>query len=875
MSKLTPMMKQYFEIKEQYQDYILFFRLGDFYEMFFDDAVVASKALEITLTARNSGSGEKAPLCGVPYHAADNYLSKLVEKGFKVAICEQVEDPATAKGIVKREVVRVVTPGTVIDPNMLDEKRNNYVMTIAPTEENWGIAYVDIMVGDLKATYLENLNVEETIIDEIIKLAPSEIIISEADTFSAGFYEMIDKLGTISLTKHYSKAFQKNNAESIIKRIYRIYSMDSIGLGNSQAATLAAGALLDYIEETQKVALLHFDNIDYFPRDQFMILDKFTRKNLELTETIRSKSKKGTLLWVLDKTSTAMGGRALKQYIEEPLIQLDAIENRHDAVETLYDNQLEREEIKEYLKQIYDLERLAAKLVYGTVNARDLHALKVSLNMVPHISTLIESLCQGEIKDIMASFDPLEDIHDLIEGSILEDPPLALKDGGMIRSEYSPELKELRTAINEGKDWILQLEQREKELTGIKNLKIRFNKVFGYYIEVTKSNLDMVPETYIRKQTLANAERYITPELKDIESKVLGAEEKISKLEYQLFCEIKDQVLLAVNRIRKTGKAIGKLDVLVSFAEVSYKFGYNRPKMTDHKGIEITEGRHPVVERISNDELFVPNDTVLDNEDNLFYIITGPNMAGKSTYLRQVALIVLMAQIGCFVPADKAEVGVVDRIFTRVGASDDLFHGQSTFMVEMIELANILNNATDNSLIILDEIGRGTSTYDGLSIAWAVVEHLSDPNWIGAKTMFATHYHELTELEGKCKGVKNYCISVKEVGDDIVFLHKIIRGGANQSFGIQVAKLAGIPNQVINRAKEILLDLEEHDVNNTGVRVSDYVQKEVIDNPNQLSMFNSLETEIMDELRKIDIMEMTPMVSLNKLYELVQKVKSS
>lgn len=875
MSKLTPMMKQYMEIKDQYQDYILFFRLGDFYEMFFDDAVKASKALEITLTSRNSGSGKKAPLCGVPYHSADTYLAKLVEKGFKVAICEQVEDPALAKGIVKREVVRVVTPGTVIDPNMLDEKKNNYIMTIAPCEDGWGIAYVDIMVGDLKATQLELTNVDETIIDEIIKLAPSEIIIDESHDFPEDFYTLLDKLGHISLTKHYAKAFKSPNAESIIKRIYNVYSMDSIGMGESEAAVVAAGALLDYIEETQKVALLHFDKIEYFPRDRFMILDKFTRKNLELTETIRSKSKKGSLLWVLDKTSTAMGGRALKQYIEEPLLQLTAIEARHDAVETLYDNQLEREEIKEYLKQIYDLERLSAKLVYGTVNARDLFALKVSLGMLPHIISLVEPLPIGEIKAILEALDPLEDIYALIDRAIVDEPPLTLKDGGMIRSSYDEELAEFHLAISEGKNWIIDLEQKEREKTGIKNLKVRFNKVFGYFIEVTKSNLSLVPETYIRKQTLANAERYITPELKDIESKVLGAEEKISKLEYELFCEIKETVLQAVNRIRKSGKAIAKLDVLVSFAEVSYKYGYNRPRMTNTKDVQIQNGRHPVVERISNDELFVPNDTLLDNDDNLFYIITGPNMAGKSTYLRQVALIVLMAQIGCFVPADESVIGIVDRIFTRVGASDDLFHGQSTFMVEMIELANILNNASDNSLIILDEIGRGTSTYDGLSIAWAVVEYLADNQCIGAKTMFATHYHELTELEGKHKGVKNYCISVKEVGDDIVFLRKIVRGGANQSFGIQVAKLAGIPNMVIHRAKEILLELEEHDINNPYQ--SDQMSAPAKDsaNPNQLSMFNDLESEIVEELRKIDIMEMTPMLSLNKLYELVQKVKSN
>jgi len=880
MGKLTPMMKQYIDLKNKYKEYILFFRLGDFYEMFFEDAEIASRELEITLTGRDCGLKERAPMCGVPYHSVEPYIARLINKGYKVAICEQVENPAEAKGIVKREVVRIITPGTVNEPEMLNEKINNYVMTIYEDREGFGIAYGDISTGELRTTEFKGERKVKDLIDEVLKINPKEIVISNEYIIPKEIEEQIIRGSNIIITKHYPKAFKYKNAEGIILRHFKIYSLDSIGLSDSLHSTISSGALLDYIYETQKVPLIHIDNIDIYSYKKFMLIDKFTRKNLELVETIRGKDKKGTLLWVLDKTCTSMGARTLRKWIEEPLVEEEKIISRLDSVELLYNNLFIRDELKELLRDIYDLERLTTKAVYGSINARDLIALKCSLKVLPKIKEILSSNHVGVLSKIYNDIDTLEDVYQLLEESIEEDPPLSIKEGGIIKSSFNKELMALREVLTNGKKWIVELEERERKNTGIKSLKVGYNKVFGYYIEITKSNIKNAPDTYTRKQTLANSERYIMPELKELENKILGAEEKIMKLEYNLFIEIKNNILKNINRILKTAKSISELDVLQSFAEVSVIYGYKKPLINNKKRIMITNGRHPVVERVSDGELFVPNDTILDDTENRFYIITGPNMAGKSTYLRQVALIVLMAQIGCFIPADEGVIGIVDRIFTRVGASDDLFQGQSTFMVEMSELSNILHNATDNSLIILDEIGRGTSTYDGLSIAWAVVEYISDKNILGAKTLFATHYHELTELEGKLQGVKNYCISVKEVGDDIVFLRKIIRGGAEQSFGIEVAKLAGIPEKVIERSKEILWELEKNDINK---KIEDEIvitsnSKNIMvesnkQNDNQINIFNAPYIEVIEELKKIDILNCTPIDAMNFLNRIVQRIK--
>lgn len=868
MAKLTPMMQQYMEIKKEYQDYILFFRLGDFYEMFFEDAVIASKVLEITLTARGCGLEEKAPLAGVPYHAAEVYLTKFVSAGYKVAICEQIEDPKLAKGIVKRAVTRILTPGTVTDPSMLNDGINNYVLCLFEDDNKYGIAYSDISTAEFKTTYFDESSNIDTVLNEILKINPKEVIISDNNSYSDMILDFISKNNYIT-TKINHVNFKFTNAEAIIKRLFNVYSVESLGLSENKQATIVCGALLSYIEETQKVSLLHFNHIDIYKHNNYMILDKFTRRNLELSETMRANEKKGSLLWVLDKTATAMGARNLRKWIEAPLISKPEIEKRSSSVEYFYNNISIRQDLNEYLSRIYDLERLSSKLVYGTVNARDMIALKQSVMYLPNIKALLSNADNEHLANIVKSFDTLEDIYEILNNSIKEDPPLTLKDGNIIKTSYNSDLAELRDIINNGKGWILKLEQEEREKTGINSLKIRFNKVFGYYIEVTKRNIDQVPEHYIRKQTLANAERYIYPELKEIETKILNAEDKINTLEYELFIKVKEQILEQILRIKSTANYLAEVDTLLSFAIVSYNNDYVKPTIVENGEITIENGRHPVVEHISTEELFVPNNTILNQDDNKFYIITGPNMAGKSTYLRQVALITLMAQIGCFVPAERCEISIVDRIFTRVGASDDLSQGQSTFMVEMNELSNILHNATSKSLIILDEIGRGTSTYDGLSIAWSVVEYLTKTGDIGAKTMFATHYHELTELEGKFPGVKNYCISVKESGDDIIFLRKIIRGGANRSYGIQVAKLAGIPSTVIERAKEILKELEEHDINNniTSIGNSSKVKESV-------EVYSEASDEIITLLKEIDILKMSPIDAMNKLYELVDKAKT-
>ena len=861
VTKLTPMMKQYFEIKSEFQDHILFYRLGDFYEMFFDDAVRASRALEITLTARNCGLEEKAPLCGVPYHAVDGYIKKMVDQGFKVAICEQVEDPATAKGIVKREVVRIITPGTITDPEMLDANHNNYIASVVSISGGYALAYCDITTGVFKAA---NFNGLQKALDELVKIEPSEVIFPlglDLPEIFKSWFEYSD----INTTPFLAHAFSEDASRHILTRLLGVFSVESLGFNEGDASLCAVGGLLAYIEDTARVPLSHIKKIDLYNPSGFMVLDQFTRRNLELTETMRLKDKKGSLLWVLDKTCTAMGARRLRAWLEEPLLDRLEIEKRHNTVEVLVDDLLLRSDLRSHLKQIYDLERLTSKLVYGNINPRDLVALKHSLMPLPDIKLMLSGNEEGLLNTLSDQIDTLDAVYHIIESAIENEPPIAIKEGGVIKAGYSKELDELRGISENGKKWILSLEQSERERTGIKTLKMGFNKVFGYYIEISKGAVKNAPKSYIRKQTLANAERYITPELKVLEEKVLGAEEKIIRLEQALYGAVKEALFSYIDAIQSTARAIASLDALLSFAESSYRYGYSKPKMTDKKRLSIKNGRHAVVERIFNDVPFVPNDTMLDGKSSQFYIITGPNMAGKSTFLRQVALIVLMAQVGCFVPADTAEIGIVDRIFTRVGASDDLSQGQSTFMVEMNELANILNNATERSLIVLDEIGRGTSTYDGLSIAWSVVEYIANGSGIGAKTLFATHYHELTELEGRIDGVKNYRIAVKETNDDIAFLRKIEPGGANQSYGIQVAKLAGVPAPVIKRAKEILTELEAHDINNTvkQIRGTDAPHKD------QWQISESL----FKTLESLDVNQMTPIEALNALAHIAMQFK--
>lgn len=863
--KLTPMMKQYYEIKSNYMDYILFYRLGDFYEMFFDDAIRASRELEITLTARNCGLEEKAPLCGVPYHSVDGYIKKLVERGIKVAICEQVEDPALAKGIVKREVVRIITPGTITDPEMLEAGDNNFVAAFYQEEGHYALAYCDITTGLFKATHVKSV---DAILDEIIKIMPSELIFDQEVALPKNILQFVTQ-NAINTTPFLSHAFKAHASEQIIKRLFNVFSVESLGFHGNEAALCVCGALLNYVEETAKVPLKHIGKIHLYSPSGFMVLDQFTRRNLELTETMRTKEKKGSLLWVIDKTCTAMGARRLKTWLEEPLLNKELIDERLNTVGHLVDDLMLRSDLRSHLNQVYDLERLTSKLVYGSVNPRDLVMLKHSIGALPDIKALIESEEVSKLKTISGSMDLLEDIYKAIDEAIEEEPPMTVKDGGVIKSGFFAELDELREIMGNGKQWILNMEAAEREKTGIKTLKMGFNKVFGYYIEISKGSVKNAPEDYIRKQTLANAERYITPELKTLEEKVLGAEEKINRLEQELFTALKNHLSDHILRIQQTATAVAELDALLSFAEASYRYGFVKPKITSGSGLKITQGRHPVVERIFNDVPFVPNDTFMAKAEGQFYIITGPNMAGKSTYLRQVALITLMAQIGCFVPASKAEIGIVDRIFTRVGASDDLSQGQSTFMVEMNELANILNNATEKSLVILDEIGRGTSTYDGLSIAWSVVEYIAGEGGIGAKTLFATHYHELTELEGRVSGVKNYRIAVKESYDDIVFLRKIEPGGANQSYGIQVAKLAGVPEGVITRAKEILLKLEESDINNNIESL-----KEEGSGAKPVKTMSAHRAEgFLESVKALSVETMTPIEAMNALYEMVNQAK--
>ena len=878
MTEYTPMMQHYLKTHEEYKDCILFYRLGDFYEMFFDDAKVVSKELELTLTGKSCGAEERAPMCGIPYHAAETYLTRLVKKGYKVAICEQVEDPKLAKGMVKREVTRVVTPGTTLNAQALDETKNNYIMCIAYIGDHYGISSADITTGDY---YVTEVDSERKLLDEVNKYQPTEIICNEAFYISGiDIDDMKNRMGIViySLDAWY---FSDETAQMTLKDHFKVRDLEGLGLADYDSGVVAAGALLKYLYETQKTTLSNLVAIHPYTTGKFMIIDSSTRRNLELVETLREKQKRGSLLWVLDKTRTAMGARTLRSFVEQPLIERTEIEERYDAIDEFNTNAITREEIREYLNPVYDLERLITRVTYQTANPRDLIAFRNSIHMLPPIKTLMSDFQSPLLKCLYEQLDTLDELYELIERSITEEPPLTLHDGGILKEGYNEEVDRLRKAKTDGKSWLADLEAKEREKTGIKNLKIKYNKVFGYYLEVTNSFKDLVPDYFTRKQTLANAERFITPELKELEDVILGAEDKLIVLEYELFREVRQKVADEVVRIQKTAKAVAQIDVFASLATVAEQNNYCRPKLNEKGLIDIKDGRHPVVERMIQNEMFVANDTYLDNGSNRVSIITGPNMAGKSTYMRQSALIVLMAQIGSFVPAKSAKIGIVDRIFTRVGASDDLASGQSTFMVEMSEVANILRNATSNSLLILDEIGRGTSTFDGLSIAWAVVEHISNPRLLGAKTLFATHYHELTELEGKLNSVNNYCIAVKEKGDDIVFLRKIVKGGADKSYGIQVAKLAGVPDNVIERAKEIVEELSNNDiteiVQNISAEGSSKRSKPKLDEVDleQISLLDTMDNDtILNELKELDLGQMTPIEAMNKLYELQNKVKN-
>ena len=879
-NELTPMMKQYIQTKEEYKDCILFYRLGDFYEMFFDDALTASKELEITLTGKNCGLEERAPMCGIPYHAVDSYLNRLVSKGYKVAICEQVEDPKTAKGIVKREVIRVVTPGTNLDTQGLDETKNNYIMCIVYMADRYGLSVADVTTGEYLVTELDS---QTKLMDELYKFMPSEIVCNEA--FYMSGLDLDDLKNRLHMAIYSLEAWYFDDAlcRETLQEHFKVASLEGIGLSDCECGMIASGALLKYLEETQKNSLSHMSRLTRYATGNYMVLDSATRRNLELVETLREKQKRGSLLWVLDKTKTAMGARTLRKYVEQPLIDKKSIVKRLDAVAELKDNAICREEIREYLNPVYDLERLVGKITYQSANPRDLIAFQSSLSMLPSVKCILKDMESDLLKEIYEELDPLEELCDLVGRAIQEEPPLAMKEGGIIKDGYNEEVDRLRKAKSEGKNWLADLETKEREKTGIKNLRIRYNKVFGYYLEVTNSFKDLVPDYYTRKQTLANAERYIIPELKELEDTILGAEDKLCALEYELYCEVRNTIAAELTRIQRTAKAVAKLDVIASLALVAERNNYVRPKINEKGVIDIRDGRHPVVEKMIPNDMFIANDTYLDDKKQRISIITGPNMAGKSTYMRQAALIVLMAQLGSFVPASSANIGLVDRIFTRVGASDDLASGQSTFMVEMNEVANILRNATSKSLLILDEIGRGTSTFDGLSIAWAVVEYISNSKLLGAKTLFATHYHELTELEGKISNVNNYCIAVKEKGDDIVFLRKIVKGGADKSYGIQVAKLAGVPDPVINRAKEIVEELVTADITGKvkdiavqGSETKKKTQKKLDEvDLTQFSLFDTVkDDDVLNELKELDISHMTPMDAMNKLYQLQNKLRN-
>ena len=869
--KCSPMMQRYLETKEQYPDCILFYRLGDFYEMFFDDAIKVSRELELTLTGKDCGLEERAPMCGIPHHAAENYIARLISKGYKVAICEQLEDPKTAKGIVKRGVIKIVTPGTVVESNMLEERKNNYIMAIYKTGIYFGIAISDISTGEFYASQIKETNNFALLLDEISRFTPSEIIINKMMSDSTSEIDKIKTRFPSSYISSFKDEYFKDDFE-ITKLRFNLIDVKGnniTDLNDKLLAITAINALTEYLTQTQMTSLEHINKITIYSISRYMSLDINARRNLEITEKMRDKSKKGTLLWVLDKTSTSMGGRLLRRWLNDPLIDVTEINRRLDGVKELKDDIILRGDIIENLKKVYDIERLAGKMAYGNGTPRDMITLKNSLSKLPDVKKVLSNCKSGLLSELYENLDELQDIYELIQKSIVDDPPMVTKDGGYIKIGYNEEIDTLKKAGTEGKNWLMELEAREKETTGIKSLKVGFNKVFGYYIEVTNTYKNMVPDTYIRKQTLTSGERYITEELKNLENQILGAEEKVIKLELEEFDKIRKEIASNVKRLQKSAEVISTLDVIASFAQVAEDMNYCMPEVNDSGVIDIRDGRHPVIEKMLPTGEFISNDTYLDKGDNRVSIITGPNMAGKSTYMRQVALITLMAQVGSFVPASSAKIGVVDKIFTRVGASDDLSMGQSTFMVEMMEVATILKEATANSLVILDEIGRGTSTYDGLSIAWAVAEFIANKERCGAKTLFATHYHELIDLEEKIEGIKNYSIAVKEKGEDIIFLRKIVRGGTDESYGIHVARLAGVPKDVTTRANQILRNIERKNVLN-GKNLEKQDKKQV---EGQFDMFNYKLAEIAQELDKVNLNELTPIDALNTLVRIKEKMK--
>ncbi len=872
MAKLSPMMEQYFEIKKNYADTLLFFRLGDFYEMFFEDAKIASRELELVLTGRDCGQEERAPMCGVPFHSADSYIAKLVSRGYKVAICEQMEDPALAKGIVKRDVIRIVTPGTVIESSMLDESKNNYLASVFVTDKSCALAFVDVSTGDVQLDAFCDGDVSVHIINQLGCFNPSEIIINKYAASLASVIAFIKERLNVNYSVVDEKDYSRSDIEAIVKKHIPESDAKFDSFNTDDCLLYAFGTALTYLSDVQKNDLNNINDADFYNEECYLSLDLSARRNLELTETQLRREKRGSLLWVLDHTKTAMGKRLIRNWVEQPLVNYSAIIKRQNAVEELSGNTILLDTEMSNLADMYDLERIMTRIVYGTANAKELRTLASTVECLKGIKSALNGCKSNELSAVYEDIDLLEDIYELITVSITDDPPLTVREGGMIRRGYNEELDSLHDIVENGKGFLASVEQAEQEKTGIKKLKIGYNRVFGYYIEVSNSFKDLVPETYIRKQTLANCERYITQELKELESKVLGAQERIVRLEFELFSAIRNKIAEQLERVKKTGRAVARLDSLCSLAYAAVTNNYTRPVVDTSDEIVIKDGRHPVVELMLNGAPFVPNDTSLNCSSDRLAIITGPNMAGKSTYMRQVALITLMAQIGSFVPASSAKIGIVDKIFTRVGASDDLAAGQSTFMLEMTEVADILNNATSRSLIVFDEIGRGTSTYDGMSIARAVLEYTADKKKIGAKTLFATHYHELTELESKIDGVKNYSTSVKKRGDDITFLRRIVKGPADGSYGVEVAKLAGVPKAVVENAKKILATLEAQ------VRVSaseDVAELITEDEPElQLSLDGSSSSQIIDKLKNIDVNTLTPIEALSMLYELQKDVSS-
>lgn len=867
MSQLTPMMQQYMAMKNQYKDSLLFFRMGDFYEMFFEDAKIASRELEIALTGRDCGLDEKAPMCGVPHHVAETYISRLVDKGYKVAVCEQMEDPALAKGLVKRQVTRIVTPGTIIDPSALDEKTNNFLASVYFDDYGAGISYVDNSTGEMFTTEFigETENSSRFILDELGKVMPSEIICNK------GLVDNKKIMSTIKIKiDPYINLIENptENVDNSLKLIEEFLDGDHNvrnQLEGKVYSTISASRLIGYLKDTQFNRLEHLMELQYYEPQQFMLMDISTRTNLEIHETLRSRERKGALISILDKTQTAMGGRLLKKWLEQPLLDKIQINSRLDMVEYLVDNPITLDGVREILKEVYDIERLSSKIATGNCNARDMAALRQSISQLPMLKSILCSTELDNFQRLQAEMDPLEDLFSLLNDTLIENPPLSVKEGGFIKEGCSQELDELRNSGRMGKEWLAQLEQKERQRTGIKTLKVGYNRVMGYYIDITKTNLSLVPEDYIRKQTLANSERYYTEELKRLEEKVVGAEERAVQLEYELFQELRDYIKKQLNRLQKTGRLLAVLDCIGGLARVASANGFTRPQLNNRGTISIREGRHPVVEASIEHQLFVPNDTEMDNRDNMLHIITGPNMAGKSTFMRQTAIIVLLAQIGSFVPAREADIGIVDRIFTRIGASDNLSQGESTFMVEMTEVSNILRYATKNSLLILDEVGRGTSTYDGLSIAWSVIEHIAEH--IKAKTLFATHYHELTQLESKAKGIVNYTILAEERGEDVVFLRKVVRGSTSQSFGIQVARLAGIKREIILRANEILSMIE-------GSHTFDLHKPVMKPNQKQLDLMDYKKDFFIDRVKNVAVNQLTPIEALNLLNSLVEDARN-